>query len=104
MTIQGVICTSGDCDAHIHGSCYKILQEGRNAAAKCPTCRETFDDFPPNALGEKAVSNAEDNFGTIRGKRKRPSGRRSEVVDEDIEVQLGLRDEEEDDDLEYADP
>lgn len=39
--------------------------------APCPDCKTSFADMPPNAVGEKAVTRAQDDWARPQGKRRR---------------------------------
>lgn len=100
---KGVKCSADDCEAHYHGSCYSVIQDATRSSAKCLKCKNTFDDYPPTPLGEKAVSSAQDDFSSVQRKRKRPAGRKSRVQEPEEEDELDQVSDEEDD-LEYGDP
>lgn len=69
---QGRVCAHGDCDSHLHKSCYATLMTAPKP--KCPLCNKEFADAEPTFLGEESVSRAEDGYTKTKEKRKRPAG------------------------------
>lgn len=72
--------TSSLGDAHLHTACYEGIRKGRNA---CPNCATSFATDKPQPVGEKAVSEVEDEYRGINKKKRSRASRANDDDDDD---------------------
>lgn len=67
-------------DAHLHTACYEGIRKGRNA---CQNCATSFAADKPQPIGEKAVSEVEDEYRGINKKKRSRASRANDDDDDD---------------------
>ncbi|WRT63937.1 uncharacterized protein IL334_000864 [Kwoniella shivajii] len=72
LMLDGVCCSKDGCEAHFHSYCHSSIM--KLPRPSCPNCKSRFSEFEPTPVGEKAVSRAEDEFKSLK-KRKRVNGK-----------------------------
>ncbi|WWC86017.1 uncharacterized protein L201_000888 [Kwoniella dendrophila CBS 6074] len=101
LMLDGVCCSTRDCEAHFHEYCFAAIS--KLPRPTCPDCKTRFSENEPTPIGEKSVSKAEDEFRSLGNRKhkrasnvngKKRSNNEEEETDEDDEDDLDLEEEE----------